>query len=246
MPLLYADWAPWWPLLSPPEVAADEARLIDGLLQHSPGRRIRSLLELGCGGGTTAVHLARRYTLTLLDRSAPMLALAAARVPQARTVEADLRDFTLPAPVDAVLLHDAASYLPDRASVRQAVASARRALAPGGRLLCLPDHTAETFRPGASSGGSDAPDGRGARFLEWSWKSRPDDDTYTVAFSLLLRHAGGRVEHRHETHTLSAFPRAVWSAALREAGFRVAEVPLRRDDGSAGGVAFVADVKGRA
>ena len=46
-------------------------------------------------------------------------------------------------------------------------------LRPRGVAVLLPDHVRETYRAGTAHGGSDGVDGRGARFLEWTWDPDP-------------------------------------------------------------------------
>jgi hypothetical protein len=91
---------------------------------------------------------------------------------------------------------------------------------PGGAAVFVPDHTAETFVAATDFGGTDGSDGRGARYLMWTWD--PDRrDTWTVAeFAFLLRDAGGTVRSLGETHRHGLFPREQWLHLLAEVGFR--------------------------
>ncbi|HEU4473649.1 MAG TPA: hypothetical protein VFR72_02365, partial [Gemmatimonadales bacterium] len=101
-----------------------------------------------------------------------------------------------------------------RATLRTAAIHCR----PGGTVVVLPDHIRETFEPGSDHGGHDAPDGRGLRYLEWSWDPDPADDTYTVDYALLLRSADGRVSLTHDRHLEGLFGRAQWLGWLADAG----------------------------
>ena len=53
---MYSDLAQWWPVLSPPDEYAEEAPFMAGLLRTGDVP-VRTLLELGCGGGHLASHL---------------------------------------------------------------------------------------------------------------------------------------------------------------------------------------------
>ncbi|HET9559407.1 MAG TPA: class I SAM-dependent methyltransferase, partial [Actinomycetota bacterium] len=96
---------------------------------------------------------------------------------------------------------------------------------PGGAALFAPDHLREHFRTGTDYGGHDG-DGRGARFLAWTWDPDPLDTTYTVDYAYLLRDADGSVRVEHDRHLEGLFPRATWLALLEEAGFEARAVPV--------------------
>jgi SAM-dependent methyltransferase len=70
--------------------AARVQRFVD---RHRAGAQ--SLLELGCGTGSLLAHLPEIRSLTGLDRSPEMLAVARQKVPRARLVEADMSCFSL-------------------------------------------------------------------------------------------------------------------------------------------------------
>jgi SAM-dependent methyltransferase len=69
--------------------------------RHRPGAR--ALLELGCGTGALLAGLARDYSVTGVDRSPEMLAVAARAVPDARLLQADMTTLTLPYRFDVVM-----------------------------------------------------------------------------------------------------------------------------------------------
>ncbi len=166
---LYSDLADWWPLISPPEEYADEIpRLLDAL--GEPGR----LLELGSGGGHVASHLTD-FERTLVDLSPDMLAVSQALNPDCVHVVGDMRSVRLEERFDAVLVHDAIDYLLTADDVAAMLATAAEHLVDGGRLVLAPDGVRDTFADSTTSGGADAPDGRGARFCEWVWDPDPND-----------------------------------------------------------------------
>src|SRR5512136_647477 len=107
---LYGALAGWWPLLSAPGDYAEEAALFgDILLAADPG--IKTVLELGSGGGSNASHLKRRFAMTLSDRSPGMLAVSRRLNPELEHLLADMRDARFGRVFDAVLIHDAVMYL---------------------------------------------------------------------------------------------------------------------------------------
>src|SRR5438477_134285 len=51
-PRMYTDFAGWWPLLSPPAHYIEEAADLRPTLLAATDQLPRTLLELGCGGGS--------------------------------------------------------------------------------------------------------------------------------------------------------------------------------------------------
>ena len=214
----YDDFAEWWPLFSPPEEYAEEAAdLLDLLGRPSPAGP-RTLLELGSGGGSLATHLKPHFALTLTDRSPGMLAVSRQVNPDCEHLVADMRSLRLGRQFDVVLVHDAIMYATEPADVRATLATAAVHCRPGGIVAVLPDVVRETFTPGTDDGGHDASDGRGLRYLEWSWDPDPTDDTYVVDYAFLLRDATGAVQVVHDRHVEGLFPRASWLRWFEEAG----------------------------
>jgi SAM-dependent methyltransferase len=79
--------------------------------RYRPGAR--TLLELGCGTGAILAGLAPAISVTGLDRSQEMLAIAAERVPEAQLVRADMTAFSLQARFDVVIcVFDTLNHLP--------------------------------------------------------------------------------------------------------------------------------------
>jgi methyltransferase family protein len=194
-PVFYDNLAEWWPLFSPPEHYDEEgADILGRLAPHAASGA--TLLELGCGGGSLASHLKSHFTLTLTDRSAPIVG--------------DMRTLRLERRFDVVLVHDAILYATTPDDVRATLATAAEHCRAAGTVIVLPDFVRETFAPGTDHGGEDAPDGRGLRYLEWCWDPDPNDDTYTVDYAFLMREASGDVRVAHDRHFEGLFPRARW------------------------------------
>ena len=225
-PRLYTDLARWWPLFSPPSHYVEEAAdLLPDLLAAADAPPT-TLLELGSGAGSLASHFKDRLRLTLTDRSEQMLAVSRAVNPECEHVRGDMRTLDLGREFDVVFIQDAIMYLLDGPSVQAALAAAYRHCRPGGGVVVVPDCVRETFAAETETGGEDAPDGRGLRYLEWTWDPDASDDTFETAFAFLLREADGSVTSDMDRHRCGLFARAAWLAWLREAGF----VPARRMD----------------
>ena len=220
---LYQDLAEWWPLISPPEEYAEEARFAAQVLRQA-GRPVREVLELGSGGGHCASHLTPAFTMTLVDASAGMLAVSRRLNPGCEHVQADMRTVRLGRDFDAVFIHDAVCYMTTEADLRLVIGTAFAHCRPGGIAVFVPDNIAENFQPGTGYGGSDGTDGRAARYLDWAYDPDPGDTWTLTQYAFLLRDASGAVRVAHETHRLGLFGRGTWLRLLREAGFRAAAV----------------------
>ncbi len=224
---LYTELADWWPLMSPPEEYADEARQYAGLLMEACGPA--RVLELGCGGGHNASHLKQRFDLTLVDQSPDMLRVSRALNPECDHHVGDMRSVRLERLFDAVFVHDAVMHLTSADDLRLAIQTAFAHCRPGGAALFAPDPLAETFRPGVSCGGHDLGD-RSLRYMEWVYDPDPHDTTYEAELVFLLREGTAPARVVHDHHTLGLFSREQWLSWCRESGFepeiRVVKVTL--------------------
>ena len=106
------------------------------------------LLELGVGGGHNLSHLTADFDCTAVDLSSDMLALSKGLNPGVEHRVGDMRNTRLERIFDAVLVHDAASYLLSEQDLTETFATAAAHLRPGGLLMVAPDWVQETFPDG--------------------------------------------------------------------------------------------------
>jgi len=229
-PRLYGDLAGWWPLLSPPNEYAEEAEVYRQVFLEAAASKVRRVLELGSGGGNNASHLKAHFSMTLVDRSEPMLAVSRALNPECAHFHGDMRSVRLGETFDAVFLHDALSYLTTMEEVIDAARTAREHCSPGGVALFVPDYVTETFEPGTDHGGYDEGT-RGLRYLEWVWDPDPGDSTIEADMVYLLRE-GDQVSVVHDRHPQGLFPTSIWMDALSTAGFEAEFRSTDLSDGS--------------
>ena len=222
---MYNQLASWFHLVTAPAdyagEAADVARRLAGHgVELGPANPNATLLELGSGGGNTASHLKARAQLTLTDVAPEMLALSATLNPECEHLVGDMRALRLGRQFDAVLAHDAVTYMTTEPDLRAAIETAFVHLRPGGVVVLVPDFTAETFRPETTHGGHDGSDGRSLRYLEWASDPDPTDTTVVIDYAYLLRESDGSVRVLDDRHVEGIFPRATWLSLLADVGFQ--------------------------
>lgn len=107
---IYTALAPFYDLFNGEIDYAEWADFVEENFRRFADRRVRSVLDLGCGTGTMLLELARRgYDMTGVDGSAEMLAVARDRIEAAGKSEdvlllcQDLSEFELYGTVDAVV-----------------------------------------------------------------------------------------------------------------------------------------------
>lgn len=223
---LYNDLAWLWPLWGGPEEYTDYCNYVTRRIREHARIPIRSLLNIGCGGGKNVFNLKRDYDVTGLDLSPRMLELAQELNPECRFVQGDMRNFALNRRFDAVLLDDAIAYMATSADLRSAFEAARQHLRPGGVMVVTPDDTKETFVQNhtvvSSAAGRMKPANIDVVFVENSYDSDPQDDHYEGTIVYLIRE-DGQLRVETDRHILGLFALDVWRETLRQVGFKIYE-----------------------
>lgn len=224
---LYGDLAWLWPLWGDPAGDyADYCRHVAALIERHAARPVRTLLDIGCGGGKNAFNLKARFDVTGLDLSPAMLEQARELNPECRFVLGDMRDFRLGRRFDAVLVDDAISCMASLEEFTAAFRTAHAHLEPGGVLVATPDVTPETFRQNRTTTHAAAHDGVEVVFVENVYDPDPSDARYEATILYLIRERG-RLRIASDHWTLGIFPLDTWRRVLRETGFAVHEQPFR-------------------
>jgi GrpB-like predicted nucleotidyltransferase (UPF0157 family)/ubiquinone/menaquinone biosynthesis C-methylase UbiE len=224
-PRLYRDLAAWWPILSAPEEYTEEAKFFRRVMSAHARVPLRTILELGSGGGSNASHLKKHFTMTLVDLSPGMLDVSRALNPECEHVEGDMRTVRLGRQFDAVFVHDAVAYMISEDDLRQAMRTAFVHCRPGGVALFTPDYTREGFKASTAHGGHDRGD-RSMRYLEWTLDPDPTDTTYECHMAYVLREAGKEARCVLDRHVCGLFAREDWLRWMREAGFDARSLPF--------------------
>jgi SAM-dependent methyltransferase len=228
-PRLYSDLAWLWPLWGDPDGEyAEWCAHVVAMIEKHAKREVRTLLNLGCGGGKNAYNLKRHYRVTGLDLSNDMLANARKLNPDCTFVQGDMREFSLRERFDAIVIDDAVAYMTSREDLLRVFRAAHRHLEPGGVMIVSPDGTKETFeqneshvtRGNAAAEGEAKTEGVDVVFIENNYDPDPNDDTYEALIIYLIREKGA-LRVVEDMHTLGIFAAEVWPQLLREAGFEV-------------------------
>jgi SAM-dependent methyltransferase len=228
---LYRELAAWWPLISPPVEYAEDAATIDEVFGAAK-TPVRTVLDLGSGGGHVAWYLKKDRSMTLVDRSAEMLEVSAQLNPDCVHIQGDMRTARLGQEFDAVLVHDAVDYVTDQDDLSLVIQTAFAHCRPRGLAVFAPDHTGDTFRPGTGSGGGNDGTGRQATFRERRSDPDPGDDWILAEYEFTLRERDGTVRVVREAHRLGSFHQATWLRLLTGAGFEARARPGVKAGGS--------------
>ena len=236
---LYNDLAWLWPVISPPEEYADESGYWRRALWGKLGEGRHRILELGSGGGHNLSHLTRHFQATAVDLSPHMLRLSTGLNLGVDHHLGDMRSVRLGQTFDAVLIHDAVSYLLTEEDLKSTLETCRVHLRSGGVLLIAPDWVREDF------------DGATSKQFQWVRKKGrvdvtideylhdPDsDDTQIESIYTYTIKEIGKERVEKDTHITGLFPIATWTRLMESAGFRVEMTRLPPNRGGYGGVMF--------
>ena len=238
-PHMYSDLAPWFHLITAPEEYEEEAAFYLKHLLENARRPLKTVLELGAGGGNNASHMKTHFQMTLTDLSDGMLDLSRRINPECEHIQADMRTLRLGRAFDAVFVHDAVSYMTTESDVRAAIETAFVHCKSGGVAFFAPDHVREHFRPGTDHGGHDG-DRRSLRYLEWTHAPAPGAAVIEIDYAYVLREDGQPTRVVLDHHIEGLFSRHDWMRWLSEAGFQPQEVMLEHSEVPEGAVHFVA------
>ena len=217
---LYYELAHLWPLISPPEEYADDARHWHQALREKLGPGRHRILELGVGGGHNLYHLTPHFQATAVDLSEPMLALSRQLNPEVEHHVGDMRTIRLGRRFRAVLVHDAICYMLIEDDLRATFATARAHLVTGGVLIVSPDCFRETFKGTSVIHWTRRKGGLELTCVEYLHDPDPSDTIIESIFFYILAE-GGKVEIEQDRHITGLFSLNTWLRLMEEAGFRV-------------------------
>ena len=232
-----------WPIISPPEEYAGEAGnfrdiIREKLGREKPGPGRHRLLELGVGGGHILSHLTSDFECTAVDLSPDMLALSQGLNPGVEHHVGDMRNIRLGQTFDAVLVHDAASYLLTEEDLKETFETAARHLRSGGVLMVAPDWVEETFPDGWVYTWDRHQGGIEVKIEEVMVDPDPTDTQVESTYTYTIK-KGGKVTVEVDTHVTGLFAINTWTRLMEKAGFAVELRPLPPNEGGYGSWLFI-------
>ena len=196
------------------------------------------LLELGVGGGHNLSHLTADFDCTAVDLSSDMLALSKGLNPGVEHRVGDMRNTRLERIFDAVLVHDAASYLLSEQDLTETFATAAAHLRPGGLLMVAPDWVQETFPDGWVYNWDRQQGGIEVNIQEVMVDPDPLDTQVESTYTYTIK-KDGETTVEVDTHITGLFPIQTWSGLMGQAGFTVEVRPLPPNEGGYGSWLFI-------
>jgi len=214
---LYKDLSWLWPVVSPPGDYIQESLAFARLLQGSSSHPVRTLLNLGCGGGSNDFTLKRFFAITGVDLSPNMLELARKLNPNVSYLEGDMRSIRLGHTFDAVACFDAIAYMLTPTDLLAAFRTAAAHLEPGGLLITFVEETPETFEQNRTVLSTHVAGSIEAAVVENTYDPDPRDTTFDLTFVFLVRRCG-HLKTYLDQHTCGLFPMSTWTECLMQAG----------------------------
>jgi hypothetical protein len=92
---LYYDLASWWPVISPPSMYAEEAKVYVEMIRSAVSGPVRRVLELGRGGGNNASHMNQAFEMTLVEPAERMRQNSRKPNPECEHISGDMRSVRL-------------------------------------------------------------------------------------------------------------------------------------------------------
>jgi len=235
---LYKDLAWLWPLWEDVEVYRKESEQIAKLIKKYAKTKVRTLLDIGCGGGKNAFHLKRHFVVTGIDISRSMLSNAKKLNPESEFLAADMRRFDLKREFDSIFINDANIYMTTKRDLLKTFKMAYCHLKPGGVTVVHPEQTRETFKQNQTHIWRSKRGDMDITFVENNYDPDRRDNTFESTFVYLIRKKG-KLKIEHDFHLCGLFKLDVWRKFLKQAGFKV----FAEKDGPGGSIPTFACIK---
>jgi SAM-dependent methyltransferase len=230
---LYSDLSDLWAFVSPPENYVEEVATFRTRFRRHGVPDGATVLHLGSGGGSIDYHLKRTHRVTGVDISPAMLRHAASINPEVEYVEGDIRSVQLGRTFDAVLVHDAISYMTSVEELERVYRTAAAHLETGGLMIALPEELRGRLPPDQAEVDTHEAGDRKVTVIEIHHDDDPLDHEQETVFLFVIRENGAfRVEvDRHRT---GVFELDEFTGAMARAGFEPRAEPWELSDWTPG------------
>ena len=219
---LYKDLAWLWPIWEDVEEYRAESELFTRLIKRHARIKVRSLLDIGCGGGKNVFHLKKHFKVTGIDKSKAMLANAKKQNPECEFYLGDMRNLNLKRQFDSVFINDAITYMTTKNDLLKVFRTAHKHLKPGGVMITYPDGCKEKFEQNETTIWKSETVDMDITFIENQYDPNPEDDTFETTLIYLIRR-NGKLRIEHDFHVCGLFTLSVWRKSLKQAGFEIHE-----------------------
>ena len=227
---LYNDLTWIWPIISPPEEYIEEAGFFARQIRQFQETKVRSILNLGCGGGHLDWALKKEFKITGVDISNSMLDLARKLNPEVEYIQGDMRSVRLNRTFDAVIIHDSIGYMTSPDDLKAAFRTAYEHLKERGLFLTfVEDH----FVQNRSNQFTKSKGNIEITFIDNCYDPDPSDTSYEYTIIYLIR-KDKKLDVQYDFHRVGLFPINLWETTLREVGFKiftVKKVPISHENG---------------
>jgi SAM-dependent methyltransferase len=226
---LYKDLSWTWPIISPHEDYIEEAEFFAAKIKKHAKIKIKSVLNLGCGGGHMDWTLKNHFDITSIDISPDMLKLARKLNPEVEYIKGDMRTVWLNRKFDAVVIHDSILYMRTLDELKAAFKTAYEHLKNNGLMITYCEEWPEHFVQNTIRTQKETKDNIEIIFIENYYDPNPSDTTYEGTFIYLIRR-DGKLDVYKDFHTLGIFPLENWRRVIKEVGFVLHETKFTHSD----------------
>lgn len=215
---LYHDLSWLWSFLSPPEDYEEEVLSFRKQFQLHGIPDGASILHLGSGGGSIDFHLKKYYRVTGIDLSPAMIKQARAINPEVNYRLGDIRHRRLGQTFDAVLLHDAASYMTTSADLLAVYETAAAHLLLGGVMVTPPEELRPRFHQHRNRTTTRTTGEITVTTLELDYDPDPTDNWYETSYIFLIREQD-QLSLEVDTHRVGLFHLEEFTQLIHQASF---------------------------
>jgi SAM-dependent methyltransferase len=226
---LYNDLTWIWPIIGTPEEYVEETETFIAAIKEYARLEVRTLLNMGCGGGKSDFTFKKHFKVYGFDLSESMLKLARKLNPELDYRFGDMRTARLEEKYDAVTILDAVNYLKTEDELRSAFLTAYEHLRPGGVFLTLPEVYVGKFEQNGTKVIHGSQDEIEVVFIENTYDPDKNDTEYDCTFVYIIR-CNGKLDIQTDHHVLGIFELDTWRKLLKDTGFEVNELKFTHSE----------------